>query len=172
MIDRALAALLYILPAYVSNGAPVLFGGGRDAIDAGRTLHGKPLLGSSKTWRGLLAGLALGTLTAGVLALLVPPSLSLGLSSSQWALAGVLLSFGAQAGDLFGSFLKRRFGIPPSGPALFADQLFFLFLALSFAALIYVPSPEEIVFLAVATLLLHPAANRLAFFFRLKRVPW
>ena len=46
--------LLYILPAYVANGAPVIFGGGTP-LDFGRKLGGKPIFGNHKTIRGLIS---------------------------------------------------------------------------------------------------------------------
>jgi CDP-2,3-bis-(O-geranylgeranyl)-sn-glycerol synthase len=85
---------------------------------------------------------------------------------------GILLTLGAQAGDLLGSFVKRRLGIARGDRALLLDQLLFLALALALAALHFLPPWEEIAFLAVLTLVLHPASNYVAYLFHLKRVPW
>ncbi|HHO68857.1 MAG TPA: CDP-archaeol synthase [Gammaproteobacteria bacterium] len=108
-----IALLLVMLLA--ANGAPVLAWrllGERCAapVDGGRTAwDGRPLLGRSKTWRGLLASL-----------LATPPvAMLLGL---DWH-TGLLVAVGAMAGDLLSSFLKRRLGIEPSGQALGLDQV-------------------------------------------------
>ena len=104
--------LLLIMAA---NGAPVLLRwwlGERFArpIDNGLMLaDGRPLLGKSKTWRGLLGALV----STPVVALL------LGLDAGT----GLLIAVLAMLGDLFSSFLKRRIGIPPSGIAPGLDQI-------------------------------------------------
>ena len=104
-----------LLLLLVANGAPVLASkllADRAAwpIDAGLVLaDGRPLLGASKTWRGLLAAM-LATALAG------------GLLGVGWGL-GAWFGLLAMLGDLAASFTKRRLGIPPSGRARFLDQL-------------------------------------------------
>jgi CDP-2,3-bis-(O-geranylgeranyl)-sn-glycerol synthase len=72
-------------------------------------LDGRPLLGSSKTFRGLVAAVA-GTALTAVL---------LGLSPGLGAKLGAL----AMVGDALSSFVKRRLGIAPSGRATGIDQI-------------------------------------------------
>lgn len=108
-ILRALALLA------AANGAPVIaksLFGRRCAwpLDFGvRFIDGRPLLGPSKTIRGIV----LGTLAAAVVA--VP----LGL---DWTTGG-LVGMAAMAGDLLSSFVKRRFGLRSSGEAPGLDQV-------------------------------------------------
>lgn len=98
-----------------ANGAPVLVTrllGRRWAwpLDGGAAgWDGRPLLGASKTVRGLVAALAATALAATLMGL-------------GWHLG---LAFGAasMAGDLFSSFLKRRLGVPSSGQAVGLDQI-------------------------------------------------
>jgi len=91
----------------VANNAPIaakLLLGPRcnRPIDSDRVfLDGRPLLGRSKTWRGLAAAIALSTLIAP----------ALGFGPATGALIGAL----AMAGDALASFAKRRLGVPPSG---------------------------------------------------------
>src|SRR4030067_3848270 len=55
-------ALKFIFPAYCSNAAPVLAGGGVP-MDFGKNfLDGKRVLGKNKTWRGFFFGWAIGIL--------------------------------------------------------------------------------------------------------------
>ncbi len=99
----------------IANGMPVilrnLLGTRFDRpIDGGRRFRdGRPLLGPGKTWRGLLGALLATTLVAPLLEL----------SPGFGALCGLL----AMAGDLLGSFLKRRLGIEAHGRAPGLDQI-------------------------------------------------
>ena len=70
---------------------------------------GKPVLGHTKTIRGVLSSLLFTTLVA--LAIGAP------------ATVGTLASCGAMTGDLLSSFTKRRFGIPSSKSAPVLNQL-------------------------------------------------
>ncbi|MDE1847254.1 MAG: CDP-archaeol synthase, partial [Candidatus Micrarchaeota archaeon] len=56
LYDLVIYPILFILPAYVANGAPVLFGGGRP-IDGGAKLWGGYIFGPNQTVRGLISGL-------------------------------------------------------------------------------------------------------------------
>ncbi|MBU0499404.1 MAG: CDP-archaeol synthase [Gammaproteobacteria bacterium] len=107
--------ILILLLVTLANGAPILAHrllGDRLArpLDGGLLLaDGRPLLGSSKTIRGLLSSLAVTPLAA----------MSLGL---PWELGLVVAAF-AMLGDLCSSFLKRRMGLAPSSMALGLDQV-------------------------------------------------
>jgi len=166
----ALQLLAFVLPAYVANASPVVFGGGTP-VDFGRVLGGKRVFGEGKTWRGLLAGVVFGTFTGFALALL-PAFFLPSLAFRQRMIVALLLSVGTMAGDLAGSFVKRRLGIAAGSRHEFFDQLLFLGFALAAASVYIVPSLEEIGLLVVATYVLHKAANWLAHVVRLKRVPW
>lgn len=113
-MDLWIAARLLLL-LVAANGAPIvarkLFGRhGAAPIDGNRRLHDdRPLLGASKTWRGLFAALLTGTILAPLLAL--PCTL------------GLTVAAAAMAGDLLSSFIKRRLGIAPSGMAFGLDQV-------------------------------------------------
>ena len=99
----------------VANGMPVilrnLLGPRFDRpIDGGRCFRdGRPLLGPGKTWRGVIGALLATTLAAPLM----------DLSPGFGTLSGLL----AMAGDLLGSFLKRRLGIEVHGRAPGLDQV-------------------------------------------------
>ncbi len=105
--------LLFLL--IVANGTPILLRKALKAryawpVDGGaRYFDGRPLLGPSKTWRGLAGAVPM----TGVAAWLLGFPLGLGL----------LFGGCAMLGDLSSSFFKRRFGVPPSGMALGLDQV-------------------------------------------------
>ena len=104
-----------ILLLMTANGAPIILRwllGTRYAwpLDAGLLLaDGRPLFGSSKTLRGLIAALGCTTLLAWLIG---------------WhPLLGLLFAAMAMLGDLLASFIKRRLAIPASGMAPGLDQI-------------------------------------------------
>ena len=115
MSAHALAMLQSLILISAANGAPVLFArllGARFAhpIDGGIVSRdGHPLLGRSKTWRGLAAAVLLAACAAVLMSL-------------PWQL-GALAAASAMAGDCLSSFIKRRFGLEPSSMTLGLDQV-------------------------------------------------
>jgi CDP-diglyceride synthetase len=99
----------------VANGAPViarnLLGDhASQPIDFGILWYDrKPLLGRSKTFRGLVCSLLATAIAAVIL-------------GWDWKI-GLLAAAFAMAGDLLSSFLKRRFGLPSSARATGLDQI-------------------------------------------------
>jgi hypothetical protein len=112
---HASAVIQSLIVVSAANGAPVLFArllGARfaRAVDGGIVLRdGHPLLGRSKTWRGLAAAVVLAACAAVLISL-------------PWQ-AGALAGVSAMAGDCFSSFVKRRFGLEPSSMTLGLDQV-------------------------------------------------
>jgi CDP-2,3-bis-(O-geranylgeranyl)-sn-glycerol synthase len=117
-LEHALHALIFFLPAGISNMVPVfasklpVLRNWNTPLDFGKTYKGKRIFGKNKTWRGLLFGIVSGTLVA----MLV--------YSTYWhvdllaVLIGSSMSAGALIGDAVESFFKRQRGIP-SGKAWF-----------------------------------------------------
>ncbi len=145
----------YILPSYVANMAPVIFGGGKP-LDMGRKfLDGRRILGDHKTIKGFISGILVGTLVGCL---------------QGRSLAGFLLSMGAMLGDSLGSFIKRRIGIEAGGSAPFLDQEGFLIVSILLA---YPVEPLDIgsaLFLLVMTPVLHKGTNVIAHRLGLKGV--
>ena len=110
--DRIVELLMLLA---IANGAPVVvkkllgdvlaypLDGGKRFLDA------RPLLGSSKTIRGVATSIVA---TAGLAPLL-----------GTTFTTGLLIGAGAMAGDLLSSFVKRRMGHPSSSRALGIDQI-------------------------------------------------
>src|SRR3989338_11263349 len=66
-----LRLILIVLPMYFTNSSALLFGGGKVPLDFGRKfLDGKPILGTSKTWKGAINGVIVGTITALILVII------------------------------------------------------------------------------------------------------
>ncbi len=92
----------------------------------------------------------------------------------------MLASYGATIGDLFGSFLKRRFNIESGAPFWVVDQLDFVLMALLFVSipgfispqLFLLPDIYIIIFLIILTPAISVIANTVAYVIGLKDVPW
>jgi len=162
--DQLLALAIFVLPAYVANAVPVIFGGGAPMDSGGKAWDGRRALGDGKTWRGFISGMAFGTLTGIAEANLI--------GDPEFVTVGFMLAYGAMVGDLLGSFVKRRMGMPPGASAFLLDQLPFLAVALLAASPLRVLAWGQIVFLAVATYFLHAGTNFAANRIGLKKVPW
>ncbi len=115
MTIHLLAIVQMSLLLAVANGAPVITAkllGSYCAwpLDGGATFgDGRPLLGRSKTLRGVTAAILASAITAPLLGL-------------SWRL-GVVAGSAAMAGDIFSSFIKRRIGLPSSSRASGLDQV-------------------------------------------------
>lgn len=164
LTEMELRTTLYlVLATYFTNGAPVLFGGGR-SIDGGRTFpDGGRILGDNKTVRGFVGGLLVGLVV----------SVALGLFAAPWVFGfSLLASLGALIGDLFGAFLKRRLGIPAGGMLPIVDQLDFVAGALLFVVAAFPVPVASIVLLIIVTPPIHLATNVAAFYLGLKKTYW
>ena len=115
--------IIYIFPAYAANGAPILFGAGKTPLDFNKKLAGKRIFGDHKTVRGtvssLLAGTAVGLIEYPFFHFMLP--------------IAILLTIGANVGDLFGSFVKRRIDYNSGASFPIMDQYGFFIFALIFA---------------------------------------
>ena len=110
-------------PALLHRGTCARAGDGKSG--------GRPILGSHKTWRGLITG------TVAALAVFEMQALAYDLGSlrelalidygAHPVLPGFLISFGALARDSIKSFFKRQIGIRSGASWLFFDQLDFFF---------------------------------------------
>jgi len=167
-------ALWFILPAYIANAFPVIFGGGL-AIDMGKKLpDGKPIFGSHKTVRGFIAGLIAGILTTigQTVALQYKPS-DFVLPFQFNLLIGSMIALGALVGDLFHSFIKRRMGLVEGSPLPVADQLDFVLGAILFSLLVSAsPHLLTVALVIVITLPIHLLTNFIAYMLGVKKTPW
>ena len=120
MINEIPLALWFILPAYIANSTAALFGGGKP-IDFGRDFSdGRRVFGEGKTFLGLFAGIAFGTIAGNVQGYLIADGLVPGYMAGgvlTYTVAGFLLATGALLGDLASSLVKRRLpGFRERGP--------------------------------------------------------
>ncbi len=108
-------AIEFLLLLLAANGSPILAKrllGDRftTPVDGGLLfVDGRPLLGASKTWRGVVAGVGVTALLAVLLGYPV--------------FVGAWFGLVSLCGDALSSFAKRRFNVPPSGQAFGLDQI-------------------------------------------------
>ncbi|MFQ6073693.1 MAG: CDP-2,3-bis-(O-geranylgeranyl)-sn-glycerol synthase [Candidatus Bathyarchaeia archaeon] len=173
IIKDIVCAFYYILPAYVANAAPVIFGGGRP-MDAGKLFWDrKPIFGRNKTVRGFFAGLLVGTFAGFALSLLFQlDEFPRNVLFQYDILLGFMLSLGALTGDLLHSFIKRRLDISPGSPLPVADQLDFVLGALLFSVVVHPPRLLIAVIIVVVTPPIHLLTNFLAYLIGAKGTPW
>jgi len=192
-------SLLYVAPAYATNGSMVIFGRKGTPIDGGRNFwDGKRILGDGKTWQGTIGGIITGTIV-GLLFLLISqfviwpyfqsqvienPLYPMNLDDPAYLqaflnpvfllgfLRGFLLSLGTPIGDMIGSFFKRRLNLERGAPAPVVDQLDFLLGAILFAYIVFPLRWEYFIFALLATLLIHILANTVGYKLGYKKVPW
>lgn len=173
-------ALYYFLPAYMANMAPVLLKGQLKSLDTpldgGRTWRGKRVLGSHKTWRGLVGGAMTGVIVFWLQKLLHDLTFFQTISiidySRYTVLLGLLLGTGALLGDAAKSFLKRQIGIKPGKPWPVLDQLDFVVGGLLLSSIIFLPEWRYILVLLLLTPILHLAANFISYSLGLQKDKW
>ncbi|OIR11299.1 MAG: hypothetical protein BEU05_00740 [Marine Group III euryarchaeote CG-Bathy2] len=170
-----------MLPAYLANTIASIVGGG-PPIDNGRNWNdGRRILGDGKTWRGLIGG-TLGGLLVGHLQMTAGAdffSSYISWGSSPY-LIFFLLAFGALAGDMAASFLKRRQGQERGSKSPLLDMYDFIIGALVLTGLFggdwlgswFLESPIPIITLIIVTPILHRSVNILGYKLGVKQVPW
>jgi len=168
--------LLFLLPAYFANSSPVVLGGGAPVDLGWKLFDGRRVFGNGKTWKGLVGGIATGTMvgffvgyfTAGT-------AYAIYASTRAYVLSAFLLSCGTLFGDLAGSFVKRRLNLASGRPYFLLDQLPFIVFALVFAyagGLMPPFNALDVVTILILTVALHILFNVLAHGAGLKKVPW
>lgn len=157
------SALYIILPTYCTNGAPVVFGGGRP-IDLGRNfVDGERIFGDHKTFRGFFSGLIVGGVVGVVCSYIF---------SKNLLTIAMSASLGALLGDLAGAFVKRRMKIKPGDPLPIVDQLDFVVGALILVSLFSTVSLPVALILLLVTPPIHFLTNVAAYSLGLKEHYW
>ena len=182
LLIAVLAAVYFMLPAYVANLSGLAFGGGTP-VDGGKECKdGRRLIGNGVTWKGLQNGTIIGTLVGvvlgiigtfyGDLSVLTGGIIDLHVYGSVFGglILGFLMAFGALLGDAVGSFLKRRIGLERGAPAPIMDQLDFVIGALALSLLVVQISWEFFIIIALLSLVLHLGSNTFAYLIGIKDV--
>ncbi len=168
-------AFFFFLPAGLSNMAPVLINKvpvinrWNTPLDFGKSYKGERIFGQNKTWRGLVSGVVF----AGIIASMV----------ATWyyhaspdyfrhlVIRGMLMGFGALAGDAIESFFKRQSGIAAGNSWFPFDQTDYIVGGLAMS--LFVSAWDTKLFLVVIFEYfgLHLFTSYLAFKMKLKDKP-
>ena len=149
-------------------------------LDFGKTFRGKRIFGDHKTIRGIVAGMVMGLVTSGIQMLLVQQfswlsDYNLGVvdySSPDTLFMGLILGFGAVAGDALKSFFKRQLNIEPGKSWVPFDQIDF-FVGGVLASLLFFTLPARLYFIGFfIALVLHPTVNFLSWLLRFQEKPY
>ena len=177
LIVELIKTFWILIPAYIANATPPLAKGKRP-IDFGKYFLGQRLFGSNKTIEGFVFGVFCGTIT-GLIEMFIyqkflissnnPIIHELPIITLQIAF---LISFGAMCGDLAGSFIKRRFKIPPGANVPILDQLNFIVGVIIFIYPFIKLNIIMILIMFILTPIFHKIANVIAYFLKIKKVPW
>lgn len=173
--------LFWILaPAFVANGAALF----SRKISFLRPLaipvdlekkwfNGSRLIGNSKTIRGFAVGITAAVLSATAIFYASEYfNIAVFDSFNNAILIGAILGFGALLGDTVKSFFKRRIGVREGKNLIFFDQLDFLIGAI-LISLPFDQFPAKFILVIIsATFVLHIITNIIAFYLKLKKVPW
>lgn len=172
MVTEIADALLFIMPAYFANSAPVVLGGGRP-LDLGKSMpDGRRVFGAGKTVRGAVLAVIVGTAVALVVATIASNFSFFPLASTLTVELGFLLALGTVAGDVLGSFIKRRVGMKRGAPFPVLDQMGFVVVALLFASASASISLFPLAIILIATPIIHVSFNVIAYLLKLKPVPY
>ena len=167
-----------MLPAYFANMAPVMvkkIGLFAFPIDFNKRIGNAPLLGKNKTFRGLIFGIAFAIIIAVLQNMAHNIEFFRGISFidyQNWLLFGLLMGFGALAGDLAKSFFKRRVGINPGDKFVPFDQTDFVVGALIFIMPVFKVTLAIFIVSLLLSFVLHIIVNHVAFYLKIRGEKW
>lgn len=185
MIQIVILAIWLIFPAYISNMAATIFGGGTPIDFRKNLLDKRRIFGDGKTYRGFFLGIFFGVLIGIIQILLLNSNLEIfynlpvfGITFLNSFIIIISLSTGALLGDLIASFFKRRIGFKRGAALFLIDQLDFIFGAL---LLTYLINPlwfienftvNIIIIIFIITPTLHLTVNIIGYLLKIKKEPW
>ncbi len=167
-----------MLPAYFANMAPVIvkkINVLAVPIDFNKKINGRPLLGSNKTYRGLVFGIGFAVIIAYLQFLLYGREFFRGISFipyENWPLFGFLMGLGALTGDLVKSFFKRRVGIEPGRTFIPFDQADFVIGALLFITPVFGLTLNILFISLLLSFVLDVIVNHIAFYLGARNEKW
>jgi len=184
MIQDILLAIWFLLPAALSNAAPIFSAKipflkrFNAPMDGGKSWRGHRIFGAHKTWRGLISGIVVATVVLWIQQLLV--------ANTGWAsyvagdidyaalplfLLGPVFAIGALGGDAIESFFKRDRGIKSGGAWVPFDQLDYIIGSVLISLFFVILSPAQYIWIFVVWFLMHIIASYIGYRLGLKKDP-
>lgn len=180
-----ISCLYFFLPAYFTNMTPPLakkagiFKFLDRPVDFNKKSDGEPILGSHKTWRGVVLGITVGILTTYLQSWfyqfpLIQKISFFNYKKENMLVLGFLISGGAVFGDLIFAFLKRRLRLKPGARFLPFDQINYVIGAAIFILLTPFFEIDILVWptLFIITFFLHIIVNRLGYYLKFHQAKW
>lgn len=183
ILTYILSCLYFFLPAYFTNMIPPLmrkanlFNFLDKPVDFNRKFLGQPIFGKNKCWRGVIFGIIIGILIAGIQGCLYQfPAIKkislLDYHQINIFLFGFLISAGAVFGDLLFAFIKRRLKMAPGARFIPFDQTNYVIGAAIFLTSIFKIEIMVWITLFILTFLLHIIVNRIGYYLKLHCAKW
>lgn len=183
MWHEIISSLWFFLPGSLANVMPIIAAHlpfikrFNQPLDGGRRFRGRPIFGTNKTYRGLIAGY--------LAALFIVLAQIKGYDISEWArsvswldystinplLAALLFSVGALGGDALESFFKRQAAIPAGTSWFPFDQLDYIVGGLLATGFVYHLTLNQFIVTLVVLFMMHPLATTLGWLMGLKDKP-
>ena len=182
-LQFVISCLYFFLPAYFTNmSAPIarrlkILEFLDKPVDFNKKFFGKPILGSHKTWRGVVFGIIVGIVIAIFQSRLYQFSFFQKISILNYQKIsifyfGFLISFGAILGDLFFAFIKRRLKMEPGAKFLPFDQTNYVISDALILTPIFKIDISVWILLFFLTLLLHIIVNYLGYWLGVSKNKW
>lgn len=184
MIQDILLAFWFLLPAAAANAIPVFVAkipvlDKFDApIDGGRKIGKHDILGSHKTWRGLIAGIIIATLVLWLQQFLVVTTdwfdfftEPVNYATLPVLLLGPAFAIGALGGDAIESFFKRRFSIKSGRAWVPFDQVDYIIGSILMSLFFVVLTPLHYALMLVIWFVVHIASTIIGYKLGLKKDP-
>lgn len=184
MTSDILFAIWFLLPAAVANAVPVFAArvpliAKLDApMDGGKKFQGHRILGSHKTWRGIITGIIASTFVLWLQQLL---AVNFGWTSVftdgvDYSVLPVLIlgpafAIGALGGDAIESFFKRLQGIKSGKPWIPFDQLDYIIGSVLISLFFVILTPLQYIWIFVIWFVVHFVASYIGFRLGLKKTP-
>jgi len=146
-------------------------------VDFGRKFKNQPILGKNKCWRGVIFGIPIGILVAGLQLRLYRFSCIKEISLFDYSevniLAfGFLISAGAVFGDLLFAFIKRRLKMEPGARFIPFDQTNYVIGSALFLTIFLKINILVWITVFILTLFLHLIFNRIGYLLGLHQNKW
>lgn len=178
-----LSCLYFFLPAYFTNMTPPLikraglFSFIAKPVDFGKKISGTPILGSHKSWRGVIFGIIVGILIVLLQAQLYKFQFIKEISLIDYSKINILLfsfliSSGAVFGDLSSAFIKRRLKKEPGQRFIPFDQTNYVAGAFIFLQPFFEFDLIVWFTIFVLTFFLHIIVNRIGYMLGLNQNKW
>lgn len=177
-------ALWFFLPAGMANVTPIFvakipgLAKLKAPIDHGFHFHGKQILGSHKTWRGLISGIIAATFTLWLQQIAIQHNAwlqsitqSVHYTTLPTLILGPLFGLGALGGDMIESFFKRQLDIAPGHSWFPFDQTDYIIGgSIASAPFVHLQFTEYLILLAT-WLIIHLVASAIGYLVGLKERP-